>query len=410
MPDLYIGPDNPRAYKMETFSTVIVGGGAAGIAAAISSKRKGFPTLICERMPVLGKKILASGNGRCNLLNENLGEPFYNKSAQALVKSVFARYGKEEILSFFKELGLETYSEEGRIFPITNQSSSVLKILEMELNRLAIPIELNFAADDISYSKGKFLVRQKQGKTLQCERVVITGRGKSYPALGSDGSCYAIAGKLGHGIIEPVPAAVPLAVKDRLCHLLQGQKILARVGAIVDEKIISEATGDLLFTKYGLSGTAIIDISESISIAINRNNKKNVHVSVDMVPFIETDVLENRIKERVKKGITAEDLTVGILPNKFGRALNEEMDNHCPEEIVKALKNRLFKVLGTRGWNEAEFTSGGIDVKEVDEITLESKLVKGLYFAGEVLDVCGSRGGYNLAWAWASGHIAGLME
>jgi len=387
--------------------TVVVGGGAAGIVAAISSKRKGFPTLICEKMPVLGKKILASGNGRCNLLNEDIRELFYNSSAQALTRSVFAKYGKEKMRTFFKEMGLETYSEEGRIFPVTNQSSTVLKILEMELNRLAIPVEYNFSADAISYEKGKFLVRQKQGKTIQCEKVVIAGGGKSYPALGSDGSCYELAEKLGHGIIKPVPAAVPLDIKDRLCHLLQGQRIQAKIRAIADGNILSEAIGDLLFTKYGLSGTAVIDASEAVSIAVNRDNKKNVCISVDMVPFVETGALENRIRERTKKGIGVEDLMVGILPNKFGRALKEEMGSRSPEEMAKLLKNRMFKVLGTRGWNEAEFTSGGVDLKQVNEATLESRLVKGLYFAGEVLDVCGSRGGYNLAWAWASGFVAG---
>jgi hypothetical protein len=387
--------------------TAVIGGGAAGIVAAISSKRRGFPTVICEKMPVMGKKILASGNGRCNLLNEDLRALFYNNSAQTLTRSVFARYGKEKILAFFKELGLETYSEEGRVFPVTNQSSTVLKVLEMELNRLAVPIEYNFSVTGISYEKGRFLVRQKQGKAIQCKKVIIAGGGKSYPALGSDGSCYELARKLGHEIIEPVPAAVPLDVKDRLCHLLQGQKIPAKVRAIANGNTISEAMGDLLFTKYGLSGTAVIDSSEAISIAVNRGNNKNVCISVDMAPFIETGALEKRIMERMKKGIGVEDLMVGILPNKFGRALKEEIDSAHPEEMARLLKNRMFKVLGTRGWNEAEFTSGGVDLKQVNETTLESRLVKGLYFAGEVLDVCGSRGGYNLAWAWASGFVAG---
>lgn len=387
--------------------TVIIGGGAAGIAAAISSKRHGHSTVICERMPVPGKKILASGNGRCNLLNEDMDETFYNRPAWPLVKSVFSKYGKEKILAFFKELGLETYSEEGRIFPVTNQSSSVLKVLEMELKRLAIPVEFSFTVDGISYSKGKFLVRQRQGKAIQCEKVIVAGGGMSYPALGSDGSCYVLAEKLGHEIIEPVPAAVPLDVKDRLCHFLQGQKIIARVKAIAGREIIAEAAGDLLFTKYGLSGTAVIDVSEAVSVAVNRDNKKDIYISADMAPFIETTVLEDKIKERIKKGDGLEDLTAGILPNKFGRALKDELDKNSPGEIAKILKNRMFRVLGTRGWNEAEFTSGGVDLKQVDEATLGSKLVKGLHFAGEILDVCGCRGGYNLAWAWASGLVAG---
>jgi len=354
-----------------------------------------------------GKKILASGNGRCNLLNDNLDESFYSRSSRSLVKSIFKKYGKDKILGFFEELGLKTYSEHGRIFPITNQSSSVLKVLEMEQTRLAIPVELNFTVDHVSFSKGKFLVRQKTGKSIECEKLIIAGGGRSYPALGSDGSSYALAGQLGHRIIEPVPAAVPLVIKDRLCHLLQGQKIFAKVKALIDGKTACESAGDLLFTKYGLSGTAIIDVSEEISIAINREKKDNVFISVDMVPFMNNDILEDEIADRVKRGIIPEDLIAGILPNKFGLALKESLAKDDTDDIVVSLKNRLFKVLETRGWNEAEFTCGGVDTNEVNEVTLESKLVNGLYFAGEVIDVCGRRGGYNLAWAWASGLAAG---
>ncbi len=401
--------------------TVVIGGGAAGIAAAISAKQAGAPVVICERMLKLGKKILASGNGRCNLLNENLDESFYNQSAKNLVRRVLTKYGKDEILNFFKELALETYSEEGRIFPVTNQSASVLKVLEMELDRLAVRIELNFEACDVSFSKGVFSVKSKNGKSIKCERLIIAGGGRSYPALGSDGSSYELAVLLGHKIITPVPAAVPLVVKDRLCHILQGQRISAKVKAVIDGKDMRESTGDLIFTKYGLSGTSILDVSEDVSIAINRHNKKNVFISADMVPFMETAILENEIARRVKRRFSPEDLLTGILPNKFGpalyhsalrasgagQALKEQLDKSDTKDIVMPLKNALFKVLGTRGWNEAEFTSGGVDVEEINEITLESKLVKGLYFAGEILDVCGRRGGYNLAWAWASGLVAG---
>ena len=388
--------------------TVVIGGGAAGIAGAISAKRKGTPVLICERMPRIGKKLLTSGNGRCNFLNENLNESFYNRSSESLVKSVFAKYGKDRILDFFKELGLENHSEEGRIFPVTDQSSSVLKVLELELDRLAVPVELNFEADRISHSKGKFLIGSKSGKDIECEKLIMAGGGKSYPALGSDGSCYKLAGQLGHNIIEPVPAAVPLVVKDRLCHLLQGQRISARVKAVIDGKDVCESVGDLFFTKYGLSGTSILDISEEVSIAINRLNEKKIFISADMVPFMNEDALKNEITKRLKRKDPPQDLTAGILPNKFGAALKEQFDGGDAENIAASLKNRRFAVLGTRGWNEAEFTSGGVNIEEVNGFTLESKLTGGLYFAGEILDVCGRRGGYNLAWAWASGFIAGL--
>ncbi|MCX5667298.1 MAG: aminoacetone oxidase family FAD-binding enzyme [Candidatus Omnitrophica bacterium] len=392
---------------MQKFKTVVIGGGAAGIVAAISAKRKGESVAICDRMARIGKKILASGNGRCNLLNEKLDESFYNPPARGLVRSIFEKFGKEDALSFFKELGLETYSEDGRIFPRTNQSSSVLKVLEMELNRLSVSIELNYEVNRVSYSQGLFTVTSKGGKTIECEKLIVAGGGKSYPALGSDGSCYKLAANMGHKIIEPVPAAVPIVLKDRLCHLLQGQKITARVKAIINQKTACESFGDLLLTNYGLSGTAILDVSEEISVAINRQKTSDVLISIDMVPFMDRAALRSEISKRIKNNWKPEDLLTGILPNKFYFVFESKDLSIDAEKIVNSVKGRLFKVVETKRWNEADFTSGGIDTKYVKEGTLESTVVKGLYFAGEILDVCGKRGGYNLAWAWASGYVAG---
>lgn len=394
---------------MEKFNTLIIGGGAAGIAAAISAKRRGRSVAVCDRMARIGKKVLASGNGRCNLLNERLDESFYNPPARGLVRSIFEKFGKEDILNLFKALGLETYSEDGRVFPRTNQSSSVMKVLELELARLSVPIELNFEVKGISHSQGKFKVTSKAGKSIECEKLIVAAGGRSYPALGSDGSCYRIAADLGHKIVEPVPAAVPIVLKERLCHLLQGQKITASVKAIINQKAVCESGGDLLFTNYGLSGTAILDISEEISIAINRRKISDVLVSVDMVPFMDKEEMEQEISRRIKNRWKTEDLLAGILPNKFHFVFEGKEAGHDAGMIVGAVKSRIFKVVETKRWNEADFTAGGVDTKYVKPGILESTVVKGLYFAGEILDVCGKRGGYNLAWAWASGFVAGQV-
>jgi predicted Rossmann fold flavoprotein len=391
---------------MKRISTLIIGGGAAGIVAAISARRKGDTVLICEKR--LGKKILISGNGRCNLLNDDVSEGKYKNYAGKLVKSVFSKFGKDDIVSFFNKLGLEMYSKDSRVFPITNQASSVLRVLEMELARLTIPLELGFNAVGVSDSKYGFVVRSEAGAAIECQKVVIAGGGKSYPALGSDGSAYLLAGQSGHRIIEPAPSAVPLVIKDRLCHLLQGQRIFADAKSVIDGKVTSEASGEVLFTKYGLSGTSILDISEDISVAVNRHDKKDVFVSIDMVPFLNKEELRRELTKRVQGKVSPEDFFVGILPNKFGPALKDLVPGRRIDSMIEGLKDRRFKILGTRGWNEAEFTSGGVDAREVKEDTLESKLKKGLYFAGEVLDVGGERGGYHLAWAWASGFTAGL--
>jgi len=392
---------------MQKFETIVIGGGAAGIAAAISAKRRGRSVAICDRMTRIGKKILASGNGRCNLLNEKLDESFYNPSARSLVRSIFEKFGQERIFSFFKELGLETCSEDGRIFPRTNQSSSVMKVLEMELNRLSVPIELNFEVKGISPSEGRFIITSRDGKSMECEKLIVAAGGRSYPALGSDGSCYKMVENLGHKIVEPVPAAVPIVLKEKLCHLLQGQKIMASVKAIINQKTICESKGDLLFTNYGLSGTAILDVSEEISVAINRQKIRDVLVSVDMVPFMDRDMLKLEISRRIKNHWKAEDLLAGILPNKFHFSFEGKDIGYDAERIANVVKSRIFKVVETKRWNEADFTAGGVDTKYVKQGTLESTIVEGLYFAGEILDVCGKRGGYNLAWAWASGFVAG---
>ena len=207
--------------------------------------------------------------------------------------------------------------------------------------------------------------------------------------------------------MNPVPCAVPLCVKDPLCHLLQGQKISITAAAIIDGKNTIPSTGDLLFTKYGLSGTSILDISESISIALNRDHKKDITVVVDLVPFMTAGSLQDEITRRIKNGTAPEEMLVGILPNKFAAAFKDMFKKYDSEKVIRELKEKHFKVTGTRGWNEAEFTAGGVNVSGIKEATLESKLRQGLYFAGEILDVNGRRGGYNLAWAWASGYVAG---
>ena len=238
----------------------------------------------------------------------------------------------------------------------------------------------------------------------------MTGGGKTYPGLGSDGSCYSLAESLGHKIIEPVPSAVPLLVKDRFCHFLQGQKIFCIAKSVIDGKIEKEIKGEILFTKYGLSGTAVLDISEDISIAINRLRKKSVQVSIDMAPFMDRDDFRREVENRISRHWAIENLMIGILPNKFSLVLKDLFKDKDSGQIVNAVKDKRFDVIGTRGWNEAEFTAGGVDTRDVKENTLESKLKKKVYFAGEILDVNGERGGYNLAWAWASGFVAGLTE
>jgi hypothetical protein len=237
--------------------------------------------------------------------------------------------------------------------------------------------------------------------------------------LGSNGSGYALAASFGHRIVAPVPSAVPLVVKVRMGHFLTGQRIKARVESRIGGRAAGGAEGEILFTAYGLSGTAILDVSESVSVAIHRDGRKDVSVVVDFLPFLAAEAAAAEFERRLKAGWAPGDLTSGLLPEKFGlfmpqvfRDLGIQPGHEMPPEDTAArlaalLKAREYRIEGTRGWNEAEFTAGGVDAREVEPGTLESRRQPGLHLAGEVLDVQGGRGGFNLAWAWASGFVAG---
>lgn len=394
------------------FDVAVVGGGAAGLVAAISAARRGDSVVVCERMPRLGKKILVTGGGRCNLTNEDIGPEDYTSGSRGLVAGVLGRFGNDDIRRFFKDLGLHLFSEGRRIFPATNQASSVLKVLEMEVGRLGVAVELGFEAACVGHSEAAFLIEGATGRRLEARSVVLAGGGLSYPALGSNGSAYELAGRFGHHLVPPVPSAVPVLAKDRMCHFLQGQKVRAAAVAIVGGKAARRAEGEVLFTQYGLSGTAVLDVSESLSVAIHREGRSDSALVLDLVPFLSEEALTAELRKRVKAGWASGDLIAGILPDKFAPVVATIAAGSGPGDVGRslaaALKAKRFAVTGTRGWNEAEFTSGGVDAREVDARTLESRLRPGLFLAGEMLDVQGGRGGYNLAWAWASGHVAGL--
>ena len=390
---------------------VVIGAGAAGLAAAIGAARKGASVVAAERLPKPGKKILVTGGGRCNLSHEKIAAADFTSTDPALVASVLSRVGPDDILKFFHELGLSTVSDGGRVYPAAGQAASVLKVLLMEAERRGVAQELEFEATAVDSRTGGFTVTSRDGRTIEARRVVLAAGGRSYPALGANGSGYELARKWGHRIILPVPSAVPLLAKDPLCHFLQGQRIRARAAALLGGKTVREADGDLLFTAYGLSGTAVLDVSECLSIALHRDGRSDAALSADLVPFMTVDQLAAEIRRRLQAGWAESDLLSGILPEKFAvlaRARpGAEGRPDTAAALAAVLKNKRFAVHGTRGWNEAEFTSGGVDAREVEPGTLESMRCRGLHLAGEVLDVQGPRGGYNLAWAWASGLVAG---
>jgi hypothetical protein len=404
----------------ERVDVAVVGAGAAGLAAAVVAARRGASVAVLERLPRIGKKLLATGGGRCNLLNERLSPEAFTSTAPELVASVFARTGAAEIRSFFEGLGLRlTADESGRIWPATNQAVSVLRVLELEVRRRGVSVETGFEVRSIEGAASAMSVASGDGRTVRAAAVVLAAGGRSYPALGSDGSGYALAAAVGHRVVTPVPSAVPLLVRSGMCHALQGLRTRVRIEGRIGGRTAQAADGELLFTQYGLSGTAVLDVSESLSVALNRDGRSDAAVVVDFAPFLGEAELAAVLRDRLAAGWAAEDLGAGILPEKLARFLPRLDDERGPgaragdasataRRLASRLKAAEFRVQGTRGWNEAEFTSGGVDAREVAPGTLESRLRRGLYFAGEVLDVQAGRGGYNLGWAWASGLTAGL--
>jgi hypothetical protein len=406
----------------ERADLAVVGAGAAGLAAAVAAARRGASVAVLERLPRIGKKLLATGGGRCNLLNDHLAPAAFTSTDPAPVAAVLGRFGPAAIRSFFEGLGLRLQTDEsGRVWPATNQAASVLRVLELEARRRGVAFETGFEVRSIDGKAGGLTVAAGDGRTVKAKAVVLAAGGRSYPALGSDGSGYALAAAAGHRIVPPVPSAVPLLVKSRMCHVLQGLRMRVRVEGRIGSRTTQAAEGELLFTQYGLSGTAILDVSESLSVALNRDGRGDTSVVCDFAPFLGEDELAALLRERLSAGWAAEDLGTGLLPEKFsrflprlleeqGRAAGTGNERESARRLAARLKAMDFLVQGTRGWNEAEFTSGGVDAREVDPKTLESRLRPGLFFAGEVLDVQAGRGGYNLGWAWASGLVAGSAE
>lgn len=424
---------------MNNFDLIIIGGGAAGQMAAISAK-KHHPEMsvaILDRTFALGRKILVCGAGRCNITNINLNKSFadhyYGASAE-FIESIFNQFSYPNIVEFFNDLGIELYVERktdiGKLFPVTDQAKTVTALLEDELNRLNIKVFLNTDVFEVN-KNSNFQLKANQlsidGKiesTLEfsSEYLILSAGGKTYPALGSNGSGYKLAQNFGHNIIEPVPSALPIVSKNQLSHELQGTKMEIEVTSIIDGKNIKTRTDDVMFTQYGLSGPAILNISREISIHINRLHKVDCQIKLNFFPEKNKEqvlgILNNRWQKRPNQ--TVEKSFYGIFPNKIALTLIKaigvnpqktvsELNDFETNLIIEKLTNYIVDVQATRSWNEAEFTAGGIDTHEIKLSSLESSKLDKLYFCGEILDVDGDVGGFNLSWAWASGYVAGKL-
>lgn len=403
---------------MDAPDVIVVGGGASGMAAAIAAARRGVAATVVERNPRVGRKLLATGNGRCNLSNAHLELSRYHGADPAFAGPALSRFGLEETLSFFSAMGIEPREQEGgKIFPRSGQASSVLDVLRHEMSRLGVTELVGTRVTGLARARGSWIVRTGPS-SLGCRAVVLATGGRAAPQLGSDGSGYGLAAALGHRIVDPFPALTRLRVRSPWLGHLKGVKVEVSAAVLADGRRLREAEGELLFTERGLSGPPILDLSR---IAAERlRGGERVHVSIDLCPEIAADELPGLLLRRLRAraGSTSEFALVGFLHKRLaGPVLAEAgLDPRAPaESAVPATAERLsgtlkrwsLEVTGSDSWTDAQVTAGGIDVRDVDPVTLESRLAPGVFFAGELLDVDGDCGGFNLQWAWSSGLAAG---
>ena len=405
---------------MKNMKVGIIGGGASGMMAAIAAKRAGADVTIFERNPRVGKKILATGNGRCNYTNIYADVENYHGENPKFIYSIFSKFGVPETMDFFEKLGITPAIEEySKVFPMSFQASSVLDVLRFELEEIGVEVICDAYVKDIEKRKEDFSVFLQDGKVYREDRVIIATGGKAMPSTGSDGNGYDLAKKFGHKIVDAFPGLVQLKLEGDFFNRIDGVKIVGTAALMNDDKFIKEYRGDVLFTNYGISGPPILQLSREALELINKGEKPYIKVSI--IDSMKKDELNEYLRKRFSY-MPKKTLEVGLigLINKrlipvvlkeagiddinksIGNVTNEEID-----KIATILTDWRFKVIGSKSWSSAQVTAGGVATCEINQYTLESKLVKGLYFAGEVIDIDGDCGGFNLQWAWSSGYVAG---
>lgn len=398
---------------------LIIGGGASGILAAIAAKDMGADAAIVEGNDRIGRKIVTTGNGRCNITNKNIDIRRYHGENPDFSSKSLLSFGYKDTVSFFDNLGLPIISlEEGKMFPMSLQASSVIDILRFAIEERNIPVYLSSKVKHISKIKNNFSVVCSNGNEYRCRKLILAAGGKSAPGTGSDGSGFSLARSLGHRIVEPVPALVQLKLQYDHLKALSGVKFNGTAKISVNNKIMQEEWGEILFTDYGISGPPILQLSRLASYHLNK--KDSVTISVDMMADMDYNEMESYFENHfaLLGHRSVYDSMIGIINKKIIPVVLKDSgitDIHVPcsdlpwkEKLTlySLLKNWTFTVSGTNSFTNSQVTAGGVATDEVDENTLESKLIPGLYFSGEILDIDGDCGGFNLQWAWSSGYAA----
>lgn len=399
---------------------IVIGGGASGMMAAISARRLGAEVTIFERNPRIGKKILATGNGRCNFTNININMSCYYGNDPQFAESALSNFGVKKTIDFFEQLGIAHKVEDlGKVFPMSDQASSVLDVLMYELNAIGVNIICNAFVKKVIKHHGTFKIALENGAEFSGDKVIIATGGKAMPSTGSDGNGFELAKQLGHKITDIFPGLVQLKLEGTFFKQIEGVKFVGTGEILHHHKSVAKDRGDILFGNYGVSGPPILQISRKAGELINEDQE--VILRITLIDQIAKEDLEKLLAARFKNssGKTLEFSLVGLINKRLIPVLLKEagikelrrpaadLTAKERDKIAGILTDWRLKVKGTKSWPSAQVTAGGIATKEINPNTMESKIVPGLFFAGEIIDIDGKCGGFNLQWAWSSGFIAG---
>ena len=401
---------------------VVIGGGAAGMMAAAAAAGAGHRVRLFEKNEKLGKKLYITGKGRCNLTNAcDTADLFKNVVHNPrFLYSSFYGFTNFDMMAFMEENGCPVKTERGgRVFPVSDKSSDVIRTLSACLRNLGVEVELYAQVAEIVSGNGAVTgVRLKDGRTIDADAVVVATGGLSYPSTGSTGDGYLFAREQGHTVTELTPALVPLEVREPVVRQLQGLSLRnVRVRILRETEVLYEEFGEMLFTHFGVSGPALLSASSFVAESLR---KARLTLSVDLKPALTAEQLDARIlrdfdeiKNRQYKNALSHLLPSKLIPvivEASGISPDKKVNEVTRQErigLVERMKDFRLTLTGLRDYREAIITQGGVSVREINPSTMESKLTRGLYFAGEVLDLDAVTGGFNLQIAWSTGHLAG---
>lgn len=395
----------------------VIGGGAAGMMAAITAAREGVKVSILEHKDRIGKKILSTGNGRCNFTNTYQTPACYRSDNRDFAWNIIQKFNVEKTISFFKELGIYPKDRNGYLYPYSDQAAAILEVLQIEIAKLDICVMTEINVLDIQPVKRGIRVTTDK-KTITVDSVILACGSKAAPVTGSDGSGYQLAKLLGHRIVPVLPSLVQLRCAEKFYKSISGVRVQGTVEIYADDISLASDTGEIQLTNYGISGIPIFQVSRYAAKAIYQ--KQSVTAVLNFMPDMNKDEFLSFLQERITlcPHKTLDEFFIGIFPKKLcelwirlSRLPKEmrvsDLSGEQLEKLVLLIQHLRTHITETNAFEQAQICCGGVDTTEINPDTLESNYVPGIYFAGELLDVDGICGGYNLQWAWSSGFVAG---